>query len=105
MRQTEYLTPDDTAVLCVDMWNRVSIYVNLAVSILFVISQGSCIAGGFWIIRKVGKHARLSSKTQQMHLQLTRLLIVQVSWGREAQKTLSQKGEPVMRSKQQARKG
>lgn len=81
MNETQYLTPDDTSLVCVDVWSTTSVYVNAAVSGMFVFSQTTCIAGGVWIIRTVGKHATQSLRSQQMHLQLTKLLVVQVKSG------------------------
>lgn len=76
-RQQGLIKDTETAVFCVHI--RVpDVIISITIWTVFVSAEVFSVACGIWIVRKVKSHASLSSKTKQLHLQLTRLIVAQV---------------------------
>lgn len=82
LKQKEYITEADKS------FGRFNIYENttlthrifIAIVAAFIASQSFFVGCGLWVIRSVGiRLAETSKRTRQMHLQFTRLLLIQVS--------------------------
>ncbi|KAH7680523.1 hypothetical protein AAVH_41102, partial [Aphelenchoides avenae] len=78
MQRTEYLTEDDTSFMCfnTNSWDTLRALGTIAG--LMTASQLTSVLIAFFIIFKVRRHTGTSEKTRQIHVQLTRLLLLQI---------------------------
>lgn len=76
--QENLIADTDRAIFCVQV-DAASLKISLAIIALFTVIEVASMLCGLWVIRKVKKHTIYSAKTKEMHLQLTRLLVAQVS--------------------------
>ncbi|KAH7676003.1 hypothetical protein AAVH_42089, partial [Aphelenchoides avenae] len=80
LAEREYISDSDKSFgrfNLYETWNR-TISIFIAIITAFVASQAFFICCGLWITRSVGVQlANASKRTRQMHLQFTRLLLLQ----------------------------
>ncbi|KAI1697179.1 serpentine type 7TM GPCR chemoreceptor srh domain-containing protein [Ditylenchus destructor] len=69
---------DSISVSCINMLSKTTVIVGAMIGILFVSTQAFFLGCGVWIIKKIRRQAVFSAKTKNMHIQLTKLLIVQM---------------------------
>lgn len=65
-------------MFCTDALNPLTLKIVVVIGVLFATSEAAFFSCGIWIICRVRTMA-ISVKTKAMHVQLTRLLILQVS--------------------------
>lgn len=80
MKEREYITDADTSVMCFNSCDWTSLYIHAGISTLFIATQLGSAVAAFWVIRTVGRMASLSSGARRLHVQLTRLLLLQVTF-------------------------
>ncbi|KAH7712538.1 hypothetical protein AAVH_20139 [Aphelenchoides avenae] len=78
LRDTEYITDEDTSVMCFNAHDWTSYYIHAGIVVLFVLTEVMSSSAAFWVIRRVGRLSLQSQAARRMHVQLTRLLLLQV---------------------------
>ncbi|KAI1702724.1 serpentine type 7TM GPCR chemoreceptor srd domain-containing protein [Ditylenchus destructor] len=69
---------ESVSVSCINVWSRTTLIVGAMIGILFVSTQVFFLGCGVWIIKKIRRQAVFSAKAKTIHIQLTKLLIVQM---------------------------
>lgn len=78
MNDTEYLTDEDSSIMCINIIDWTTRYLQAAVLALLFVAELCSSAAAVWILRRVRELSSQSAHARQMHLQLTRLLQLQV---------------------------
>ncbi|KAH7718175.1 hypothetical protein AAVH_14378 [Aphelenchoides avenae] len=78
MKVTEYITEEDTSMMCFNSFDWTTRYVQAGIVLLFVLIEVVSSSAAFWIIRRVGRLSSQSQAARRMHVQLTRLLLLQM---------------------------
>ncbi|KAH7712539.1 hypothetical protein AAVH_20140 [Aphelenchoides avenae] len=79
LKDTEYITDEDTSIMCFNGFDWTSLYIHAGIVVLFVLTEVMSSSAAVWVIRRVGRLSSQSQATRRMHVQLTRLLLLQVS--------------------------
>lgn len=78
MKETEYITEEDSSIMCFNGLDWTSRYIRACIALLFLLTELVTSSAAFWVIRKVGRLSSQSEAARRMHVQLTRLLLLQV---------------------------
>ncbi|KAH7718174.1 hypothetical protein AAVH_14377 [Aphelenchoides avenae] len=78
MKELEYITDEDTSIMCFNVQDWTSLYIHAGILSLFVLTEICSSSAAFWVIRRVGRLSSQSQAARRMHVQLTRLLLLQM---------------------------